>query len=113
MPGPTKDTNPPRSSISRKTPRRERTQTEQPYRCECGAGWSGLAMCHCSLCHETFSGVTTFDRHIRGSSNTYHVHPPEVLKKNGEPALVLRTTGATPTWVDPKERDLATIRGSK
>jgi hypothetical protein len=31
----------------------------------CPTTWTGLARCHCSGCHRTFSGVTTFDLHRR------------------------------------------------
>lgn len=32
----------------------------------CGARANGRAYAHCAKCHETFSGVTGFDRHRRG-----------------------------------------------
>lgn len=32
----------------------------------CDNRWNGLAACHCSGCHETFSSVSGFDRHRRG-----------------------------------------------
>lgn len=31
--------------------------------CRCGAWWTGSGRCHCGGCHETFSGLTAFDRH--------------------------------------------------
>lgn len=31
----------------------------------CGARWTGLARCHCSVCHTTFNAITPFDRHRR------------------------------------------------
>jgi hypothetical protein len=31
--------------------------------CGCGAAWTGLGMAHCTVCHETFSTVSNFDRH--------------------------------------------------
>jgi hypothetical protein len=39
----------------------------QPYRphCHCGASWGGSAACHCSACHETFTAITSFDKHRR------------------------------------------------
>lgn len=41
---------------------------DRPYRCGCGARWSGIRTCHCggAGCHRTFSGVSTFDAHRRG-----------------------------------------------
>lgn len=29
----------------------------------CGKQWTGLGRCHCGNCHETFSGISAFDRH--------------------------------------------------
>lgn len=29
----------------------------------CAAEWTGAGKCHCSGCHETFSGIGLFDRH--------------------------------------------------
>jgi len=29
----------------------------------CEAWWAGANTCHCPACHETFSGVVTFDKH--------------------------------------------------
>lgn len=29
----------------------------------CESTWTGLSMCHCSVCHHTFGGVDSFDRH--------------------------------------------------
>lgn len=35
---------------------------------KCPAEWTGATMCHCSACHETFTGITLFDAHrIRGA----------------------------------------------
>jgi len=31
--------------------------------CSCDATWTGKNICHCSVCHRTFSGVTLFDKH--------------------------------------------------
>lgn len=31
----------------------------------CDITWGGFRTCHCSACHETFSGVTNFDKHQR------------------------------------------------
>lgn len=30
---------------------------------KCPAQWTGTQPCHCSACHQTFSGITTFDAH--------------------------------------------------
>lgn len=29
----------------------------------CTNTWTGLAQCHCSACHNTFGGISNFDRH--------------------------------------------------
>lgn len=29
----------------------------------CSTTWTGLAACHCSVCHTTFSSITGFDMH--------------------------------------------------
>lgn len=33
------------------------------YFCRCGATWCGLKTCHCIGCHETFTTITSFDKH--------------------------------------------------
>jgi hypothetical protein len=33
----------------------------------CASTWSGLSVCHCSICHRTFTGLSAFDKHrLRG-----------------------------------------------
>ncbi len=32
----------------------------------CGDSWTGRNLCHCSACHQTFTGITAFDRHRVG-----------------------------------------------
>lgn len=29
----------------------------------CDAKWLGLSLCHCAVCHRTFTGITNFDAH--------------------------------------------------
>jgi hypothetical protein len=44
----------------------QRDPASLPNSCAgCDARWSGTATAHCSVCHRTFSGVTSFDRHRR------------------------------------------------
>lgn len=31
--------------------------------CKCGKGWNGYNTCHCTTCHETFTGIAGFDKH--------------------------------------------------
>lgn len=33
----------------------------------CSRRWTGRSRCHCSGCHETFTAITAFDMHRRGS----------------------------------------------
>lgn len=33
------------------------------WRCNCGRQWTGLAECHCTMCHRHFSTVSNFDHH--------------------------------------------------
>ena len=46
---------------------------------ECGKWWTGLSVHHCSGCHETFTGLSTFDMHRTGShpKGTRECQPPE------------------------------------
>lgn len=40
------------------------SDTRRPHRCGgCTERWSGSAVCHCSGCHRTFTGLTAFDYH--------------------------------------------------
>lgn len=34
----------------------------------CDRTWTGLRRAHCSACHQTFGGITSFDSHRRGDS---------------------------------------------
>lgn len=49
--------------------------------CRCGAEWTGLGRCHCSKCHTTFGGLTSFDKHRK---NEICLHPEELelIEKN-------------------------------
>lgn len=33
----------------------------------CSSRWNGYNTCHCSACHQTFTGLTAFDKHRAGS----------------------------------------------
>ena len=35
----------------------------------CDKNWTGAARAHCSACHETFSGITTFDAHRKANAH--------------------------------------------
>lgn len=61
----------------------------------CAATWTGLKVCHCAGCHETFSVVSWFDRHrVRGKC----INPARVLvsEEDGRPAMKKDTHGK---WV--------------
>ncbi len=62
---------------------------------KCDNTWGGMAQAHCGVCHDTFSGVTAFDRH---RSNGKCKSPDTV-------GLELRTSGATPVWAFPTDVD--------
>jgi ribosomal protein L34E len=38
----------------------------QTNRCGCGASWTGANVSHCGECHQTFTGVSSFDDHRAG-----------------------------------------------
>ncbi|TDH48865.1 hypothetical protein E2F47_22125 [Mycobacterium eburneum] len=43
----------------------------QPHECaKCRQRWGGLNTSHCSACHQTFTGLTAFDKHRDGN----HAH---------------------------------------
>lgn len=62
----------------------------------CGRRWSGHAECHCSACHQHFSSVATFDKHVTSAG---HVQPGGLRGKDGKPVLmpVQRKSGVV--WV--------------
>lgn len=38
-----------------------------PITCSgCSSEWSGVNRCHCSKCHITWGGLTSFDQHRKG-----------------------------------------------
>lgn len=45
----------------------------------CDAWWGGLNTSHCSACHQTFTGLSAFDKHRTGShaNSTRHCVAPE------------------------------------
>ena len=38
----------------------------------CPNHWGGLKTAHCAACHETFTGLTAFDKHRTGSHTPQH-----------------------------------------
>jgi hypothetical protein len=83
MTNPTTPTDPDRSALSARQAARERmldaagtrSPDTLPHSCRCGTRWAGSNTAHCGACHDTFSGVSTFDRHRRDGRciAPYHV----------------------------------------
>jgi hypothetical protein len=44
---------------------------------KCGGAWCGLKTCHCTVCHQTFTTVTGFDRHRTGPAGDRRCITPE------------------------------------
>lgn len=59
--------------------------------CRCGAAWGGLRTAHCAICHETFGGVGTFDKH----------KPGQCRDPQDCGMVVLRVSGTSPIWGYP------------
>ncbi len=88
------------------------TRRQKLHGCgRCDARWDGAAMCHCSSCHATFGGVSSFDRHRAGSKPGSGNH-----FKQGEctdPSLLGYELNKHGTWVTPSDGvDFAAIHGS-
>jgi hypothetical protein len=68
----------------------------------CITTWTGMVMCHCAGCHNTFSSLGLFDRHRRGG----RCREPGscVLGKDATPAMRQDARGvwvgaeANPRW---------------
>lgn len=73
----------------------------------CDKRWSGFNMAHCSVCHETFGGVGSFDKHRAGTKDK--------CRSIGEctpPAEMGLTQNTHGTWVAPSNGvDFAEIHG--
>lgn len=77
---------------------------ERTPRCRCGTRWHqrGDQTGHCSGCHLTFRSLRAFDLHRRdGQAGRVCLHPREVTKRDGRPALVSRHDGLTDVWGQP------------
>lgn len=61
----------------------------------CPARWGGYNTGHCSACHNTFTGVTAFDKHRAGShaKGRYCITP--------EDAGLIPAGRAYPCWAHP------------
>lgn len=45
----------------------------------CNKKWTGMLACHCSNCHESFSGITTFDLHREATGERGRCKKPSRL----------------------------------
>lgn len=66
---------------------RERLAAPVAACARCGVTWGGLARCHCSACHLTFSALSYFDQHRwhkDGRDGCWH---PSELSTRGQPLV--------------------------
>lgn len=76
---------------------------QPPIGCaKCPNRWGGLNTAHCSACHQTFTGITAFDKHRDGNhaNDTRHcVHPTTVgLVDAGRPYPCWGLPGTNPRF---------------
>lgn len=51
----------------------------------CASRWGGLLTAHCGGCHQTFTGITAFDKHRVGPpSNRICLDPSSAVNENPE-----------------------------
>ena len=50
---------------------------------KCEANWTGMAVCHCAGCHETFSSIGAFDKHRTGGGEDRHCRDIEEMQNIG------------------------------
>jgi hypothetical protein len=43
----------------------------------CERSWSGDRQCHCAVCHEQFSTLSNFDKHMHDARSNYCHDPSE------------------------------------
>lgn len=63
----------------------------------CTKTWTGTRPCHCSACHETFSGITTFDAHRQANAHRGKCRKPSRM------GLELNEKGQ---WCVPQEEEV-------
>lgn len=80
------------------------------FTCRCGAAWCGLKTSHCSACHETFTSITSFDRHRTGGAGDRKCVAPTA-------AGLVKTGRDYPCWGIPgaetSPRDRRALAGLK
>jgi hypothetical protein len=67
---------------------------------KCQAWWGGLKTCHCATCHCTFTTVTGFDLHRRGSYEPDNRHCVDSVT-----AGLVDAGRVYPCWGRPQNRD--------
>lgn len=66
----------------------------------CGRQWTGVRQLHCSACHEHFTVVRNFDKHLDVDHNR---EPSVQCRPPGSCGLVTRDTSRGPVWLTPAE----------
>lgn len=46
---------------------------------DCGVGWDGRNICHCAVCHMTFTAVGGFDAHRTGPDEHRQCRTPDEM----------------------------------
>lgn len=54
-----------------------------PGMCRCGARWGGERLCHCAVCHLTFTSEGPFDAHRTGPMSARHCLSEAELRAKG------------------------------
>lgn len=70
-----------------------------PHHCPtCESRWGGYGTCHCAHCHETFTGLTSFDKHRK----SYQCHKPQTvgLELSGRKYPCWAMPGTDDRWED-------------
>lgn len=68
--------------------------------CTCNFG-TGLSVCHCARCHQTFTSVTAFDMHQSVGDDGLHCSIASLMvKRDGSPKLAIyrNTPDGRPVW---------------
>ena len=60
----------------------------------CDHRWSGLQLCHCAACHETFTTINAFDRH----RDTDRCRRPKFAKRSDGLHLYFRSLKGKGAW---------------
>jgi hypothetical protein len=70
--------------------------------CTCGKSWTGKRLEHCTVCHETFTGTSSGDKHRTGdyfpSTRRCLSHDEMRAKGMAQNARGVWTNGGTSPW---------------